>query len=311
MVDSALVSPKGVVGLETVIYGVEDVAKSTKFFTDYGFDPIEASKSGSTLLTPEKTTIAIRDMHDEALPNPIQDGSTVRETIWGIDTQANLDALTADIESRLPVTRDADGTVHTVDPMGNGIGLRVTERVPVRLEPISYNAAGEATRINARAPVYHEAAPQHLGHIVFMTDNFDATVDFYTETLGFWVSDYIDGLGIFLRCSSDHHNLFLINSDHNAINHISCGVSGVDEIMGGYEKMTAEGWDPIWGLGRHLIGSNMFYYFRNPSGGFIEYYADLDCIMDATKWEPGHFDPSSPDALAVWGGLPPQAFFET
>jgi len=310
MVSTALVSPKGVVGLESVVYGVEDVAKSTKFFGDYGFEPIEAGKSGSTLLTPEKTTIAIRDMHDESLPAPIEDGSTVRETIWGVDTQAHLDAIVADLSRDLPVTTDADGTAHTVDPMGNGVGLRVTAIEPVHMEPLTFNAVGEAMRVNARAKVYRYAEPQHLGHIVFLTSHFDETFDFYTNRLGFWVSDYIDGLGAFLRCSSDHHNVFLVRSERNGLNHISCGVSGVDEIMGGFEKMTGEGWEPIWGLGRHLIGSNMFYYFRNPSGGFVEYYADLDCIMDPEKWEPGHFDPKDPDALAVWGGLPPQEFLE-
>ncbi len=32
--------------------------------------------------------------------------------------------------------------------------------------------------------------------------------------------------------------------------------------------------------------------------------------MDPEKWEPGHFDPKDPNALAVWGGLPPQEFLE-
>ena len=250
MVSTALTSPKGVVGLESVIYGVEDVAKSTKFFNDYGFEPIESGKSGATLLTPEKTTIGIRDMYDESLPAPIEDGSTVRETIWGVDTQAHLDALVADLSRDLPVTTDGDGTAHTVDPMGNGIGLRVTASEPVQLEPVTFNTVGDAIRVNARARVFRYAEPQHLGHVVFLTKHFEEMIDFYTKRLGFWITDYIDGLGAFMRCSSDHHNLFLVKSERNGLNHISCGVSGVDEIMGGFEKMTAEGWDPIWGLGR-------------------------------------------------------------
>ena len=41
------------------------------------------------------------------------------------------------------------------------------------------------------------------------------------------------------------------------------------------------------GLGRHHIGSNFFWYLKDPAGNFSEYYSDLDCIVDEALWKPG------------------------
>jgi len=49
----------------------------------------------------------------------------------------------------------------------------------------------------------------------------------------------------------------------------------VDEIAMGAQRMRESGWEPGWGLGRHVIGSNYFYYIRDPWGSFAEYFFDL------------------------------------
>lgn len=43
----------------------------------------------------------------------------------------------------------------------------------------------------------------------------------------------------------------------------------------------------MWGLGRHYLGSNFFWYLKDPAGNFSEYFSDLDCIIDDELWEPG------------------------
>ena len=45
-----------------------------------------------------------------------------------------------------------------------------------------------------------------------------------------------------------------------------------------------------WGLGRHFIGSNFFWYLKDPAGNFSEYYSDMDCIVDDALWKPGVWD---------------------
>jgi hypothetical protein len=61
-----------------------------------------------------------------------------------------------------------------------------------------------------------------------------------------------------------------------------------------------------WGLGRHFIGSNFFWYLRDPAGNFSEYYSDMDCIVDDALWQPGVWDSSR--ALYSWGPPPPPSF---
>jgi catechol 2,3-dioxygenase len=82
-------------------------------------------------------------------------------------------------------------------------------------------------------------------------------------------------------------------------------VGSVDEIAMGAVRMAERGWQPGWGLGRHVIGSNFFFYLRDPWGSFSEYYFDLDYIPEACAWEPRDFQQSS-EAFAEWavvGGI--------
>jgi hypothetical protein len=48
------------------------------------------------------------------------------------------------------------------------------------------------------------------------------------------------------------------------------------------------------GLGRHHVGSNFFWYLKDPAGNFSEYYADMDCIIDDQLWKPGSGPTSGP-----------------
>jgi hypothetical protein len=70
--------------------------------------------------------------------------------------------------------------------------------------------------------------------------------------------------------------------------------------------MGERGWEPFWGVGRHVIGSNFFYYIRDPWGSFAEYFFDLDYIPEDAPWEPRDFEPR--DALYRWGPECPAAF---
>jgi len=295
----------GIVGLETVVYGVEDLALSTRFFEDFGLETIERGAAGHTFELPERTSLQLRRHDDASLPVAPEAGSTIREIIWGVDTAEHVDALATELETDRTVTRDADGTIHAVDDSGYGIGFTVTKREAVLLEPQTMNTIGTVVRQNERAAFYDQAKPQHLGHIVLYCPNWAEQVSFYVDRLKFMVSDTLRGSGAFLRCSVDHHNLFLLRYPNTGLNHISFGVQGVDEIMGGHKVMSEAGWEPTWGLGRHYIGSNIFYYFRNPSGGHVEYYADMDCITNPELWTPEEFEPDAPEALFAWGGYPP------
>ena len=71
-------------------------------------------------------------------------------------------------------------------------------------------------------------------------------------------------------------------------------------------QMLAEGWDRGWGVGRHVLGSNYFYYVRDPWGSYCEYSYDIDYIPAGFEWPAANHDPE--DSLYLWGPNVPEDF---
>ena len=197
------------------------------------------------------------------------------------------------------------------DPDGNLVNVR-EEAAPASPAdpPLKLNGPGYTPRQALRG--YPErgsgAAPRRLGHVLLFTPDVDRQIDFYTRALGLKLSDRSGTLIAFLRCNTDHHTLALLASPGPGFHHASFQVGSVDEIAMGANRMADRGWQPGWGLGRHVIGSNFFYYIRDPWGGFAEYYFDLDCIPDDCAWQPRDFP--GEDSLYVWGPPVPDDFGE-
>lgn len=195
------------------------------------------------------------------------------------------------------------------DPDGNLVNIRDEALAsPPPDDAPAVNAPGRAARQGIRGCPDRaiEARPRRLGHVLLFTPNLDALTDFYTGTLGMKLSDRSGSTIAFLRCSTDHHNLALLASRGPGFHHGSFEVGSIDEIAMGAARMQEAGWQPGWGLGRHVIGSNYFFYMRDPWGSFVEYYYDLDCIPDGSAWEARDFAPE--DALYRWGPAPPADF---
>jgi catechol 2,3-dioxygenase-like lactoylglutathione lyase family enzyme len=193
-------------------------------------------------------------------------------------------------------------------------GVRAEVRILPRAaqEPAAvgpYNAPGSAGRLNARAPsILREepVRPLKLGHVVIGTPDAGASRRFFVDGIGLKMSDEVRGVASFMRCSTDHHNLLIQSSPVPFLHHTSWQVEDVDEIGRGAMRML-EGHPErhVWGLGRHYIGSNFFWYLRDPAGNFSEYYSDMDIITDDQIWKPGTWEPSL-RALYAWGpDVPP------
>jgi catechol 2,3-dioxygenase-like lactoylglutathione lyase family enzyme len=135
----------------------------------------------------------------------------------------------------------------------------------------------------------------------------EASQRFFTEGLGFKVSDRVPGLASFMRCSTDHHNLLVQQAPVNFLHHTAWEVDDIDEVGRGATAML-EGHPErhVWGLGRHHIGSNFFWYLKDPVGNFSEYYSDLDIILDDQLWKPSVVEGAR--GLYNWGPPPPPSF---
>jgi hypothetical protein len=117
------------------------------------------------------------------------------------------------------------------------------------------------------------------------------------------VSDELDGIIVFLRCSSDHHNIAVVDSPVPLLQHYSWECDDIDHV--GHTASALIRPEPsrhTWGLGRHFAGSNFYWYLRDPAGSYLELYSDLDQIHDDEAWEARGRTPFSVEHVAnSWG----------
>jgi catechol 2,3-dioxygenase-like lactoylglutathione lyase family enzyme len=209
------------------------------------------------------------------------------------------------------VAHTADVVTATDAGTGVRVVLSIADPIDSRPAPaIPQNAPGRPDRGTGRAePILRESLvrPRKLGHVVLGSTDLEASERFFIQGVGFKVSDTVPDAASFLRCSADHHNLLVQAAPTPFLHHTSWQVDDVDEIGRGATAMLEK--DParhVWGLGRHHIGSNFFWYLKDPAGNFSEYYADMDCVIDDQLWDPGVWNDIR--ALYSWGPPVPEAF---
>jgi len=204
------------------------------------------------------------------------------------------------------------GELRAIEPSTRTeVVVSVTARVQPGPEPATvFNGPGRGERIGARAAgavSADRARPRKLGHLVLGSTDAAAARRFFVEGLGFKVSDEVGDVGAaFLRCSSDHHNVLVQPAPVSFLHHTAWEVGDVDEIGRGAARLiSADASRHLWGLGRHCVGSNFFWYLRDPAGNFTEYYSDLDVIVDDELWKPEVW--SGLKSLMAWGpSVPPE-----
>ncbi len=150
--------------------------------------------------------------------------------------------------------------------------------------------------------------PVRLSHILMFTSDVNRSLGFYCDALGLKLSDRSgDGIAFTHGAhTSDHHLLAFVKSDGPGLHHTSWTVHHFDEVGLGMEQMRAAGYEAGWGVGRHVIGSNCFYYARDPWGSFAEFSYDIDFIDATTDW-PAQDYPAE-DSFYLWGPTPPDFF---
>ena len=126
--------------------------------------------------------------------------------------------------------------------------------------------------------------PLRIGHMLMFTPDYEKAEAFFTDVLGLQTSDRAKGKVSFMSAGTgvrDHHCFGLVPSTHRGFQHASFKVTGIDDIGFGAWRMGKAGYKESFGPGRHALASNLFHYFRDPWGSWIEYYADMDKISDA------------------------------
>ncbi|HEY6257487.1 MAG TPA: VOC family protein, partial [Xanthobacteraceae bacterium] len=63
--------------------------------------------------------------------------------------------------------------------------------------------------------------PLKLGHVAFVVQDVNTTVEFYERVLGFRVSDWIGDFFVFMRCNPDHHTVNFIKGQNIKMHHMA------------------------------------------------------------------------------------------
>lgn len=284
-----------ITGIESLIYGVDDIALCTKFFEDFGLPLISRTGSESIFRLENGSKVLLRRLGDAQLPESSVVGPGVREVIWAVDSNENLEALYTDLGRDRKLKRDPDGTCHFLTDCGLPFALRVFHFKPYVMAPDSLNSASNVTRLNRPRKWRLRAQPKVINHVVFNVQDFEKSFAFVRDRLQFRATDFQRGFGIYARCdgANQHHNIFFLNAalpfpgfdGQVRFNHGNFGVEDVDEIMVGANHMERCGWPKSHlGLGRHRIDSALFFYLPCPTGGEAEYGADSDYVDDS--WVP-------------------------
>lgn len=174
----------------------------------------------------------------------------------------------------------------------------------------AHNDARAKTRV--RRALRLAEGPAHvarLGHAVLEVKDFRASEAWYKARFGFITSDEIEAapgfaIGAFMRCDrgdapTDHHTLFLLQSPNGPrFNHAAFEVANFDDLMAGHTHLKRAKRTAAWGVGRHILGSQIFDYWKDPWGHELEHWTDGDLFNAADGSNKASFQ----DLLGVqWG----------
>jgi catechol 2,3-dioxygenase-like lactoylglutathione lyase family enzyme len=198
-------------------------------------------------------------------------------------------------------------------------GIKKHKPIAVKRQPLNtgkdgLKRAGELMRL-ADGP----SRVKRIGHGVMTAPKVMETVHWFRDTLGFIGSDDVYAgardniIGSFNRLDRgreyvDHHVFFCIMNERAGLNHLSFEVQDLDDVFMGHKYLSQLGkYEHMWGLGRHLLGSQVYDYWADPWGRVHEHWSDTDRLNAKN----GSNVISAEDGLiSQWGERPPQKFLE-
>lgn len=229
--------------------------------------------------------------------------------------------LFAEDEAALTARLDSQGVTRISPPAGasqRGIWIEGFDGLPIHLVvapkcspdaktqfATASSAPGTSGAIlNSRAP---KVRPRALSHFAIYTTDVVGATAWYEDNLGLRLSDGSGPVVAFLHGAhgSDHHLLAVVGSTHRGMHHSSWDVGSFQEVGLGSAQMMRAGYKEGWGVGRHVLGGNYFYYARDPWGSYAEYSADIDYIPADCEWPAAQHAPE--DSFYLWGpDVPPE-----
>ncbi len=270
-------------------YASKDLDKSIAFFQDFGL----------SLDIREGDTVYFRAI-DHANYTCILQKADKDSFVFGfaVDSYNTLSRLAKKMQVEIKKRSCPLGGsfVELTDMDGNLVevnhGLNELEVQPHYESGVTANTPLAQPRLNTVVrPKFAPPPIDKIGHTVLGVAKIKDAIHWYQDTLGLIVSDFqmLKGETLptmaFMRCDngstpSDHHTLAILSTMEVGHAHTAFEVSDIDLIAMGNKWLKAKDYRHSWGIGRHILGSQIFDYWRDPAGFAFEHYCDGD-MFDA------------------------------
>ena len=281
-------------------YITPDVGRMVEYYEQVlGLEVVEQSPSRAVLATAMGQEALVFEAGTSALCPRISLGLAPEYDL--ADAARELSGLGIKSEQRSGITPGIAKSLVFTDPKGTAIEL-FTEYKPV---------SGRRTGTGI--------APVKFGHIAFNATTAKSITEFYCNTLGFRVSDWIETVFAFLRCGPDHHTVNFIDGPDGVMHHMAFELKDWAHVLVACDTWARHKRSIIWGPGRHEVGHNIFIYSRDPDDHIVELFTELDLMKDEALgyFEPRPWHKDRPQRPKVWDhvtgapswGLPPSPDF--
>jgi catechol 2,3-dioxygenase-like lactoylglutathione lyase family enzyme len=270
-----------------VRFAAPDLDKMEQFLADFGL--VTATREGDVIYS--RGTDPTAYVHVTELGE-----AGFRGMAFEAASAEDLEAASK-LEGASPVEKiDAPGggqRVRFTDPDGFAVEVVHGRERPAALSVTGaspLNRGSERVRMGKLQRVDAGPAPvKRLGHVVIRTADFRTSEDWYKSRFGFVTSDEVylgDEANIitaFMRCDlgdvySDHHTLLCVGIGEVGFDHAAFEVEDFDAVMTGHDHLEKAGYDHHAGIGRHILGSQVFDYWRDPWGHMVEHFTDGDLL---------------------------------
>ena len=209
----------------------------------------------------------------------------------------------ADLEAASKIA--GASSVEKIEAPGGGLRVRLSDpngfvidivlgRAALPALPVprssGVNRGSERRRLGkVHRPPSGPSSVKRLGHIVLKVGDFRTSQSWYQSNFGLLSSDEIylgapgNVLSAFMRCDrgdeyTDHHTLAIAQLGEPGFEHAAFEVEDLDSLMTGHDHLKRAEYKHHAGIGRHILGSQIFDYWQDPWGHTVEHYTDGDLL---------------------------------
>ncbi len=296
-----------------IMFQVPDLAKQKSFLLDFGM--IEVSQSTDRLY--------MRGYNSDPYIYEAVKGEDAKFLGAGFTLACEEDLARLSAETGKPI-EDIEGPgagkrVRLHDPDGFVVdlvyGRALVDPIETRRDALPVNLPQQKNRVNrGQRTLPAPSAIEKFGHYVLMVSDFKESFKWYRKHLGLLPTDVLCTASgtpalSFNRLDkgevpADHHTVVLSSGLAAGYMHSAYETCDQDSIGQGQQFLKLKGWDHFWGIGRHVLGSQIFDYWKDPNGLEMEHYADGD-VFDNSY--PTQYHLLDRGGLWAWGDDVPDA----